>query len=175
MLKPPAGARVAIIEFEDLECPACAHSFPIVHQAAARYRISGTSIVRYDFPLRIHVWSFDAAVYARWFQDKVSLSAANDYRASVRASQQSIGGKEDLQSFTRKLATDHKVQLPFVIDPAGDLANTIRSDYALDTRLNVTQTPAIIVVTAQYYQQITGDPHDIYAAIEEAVAQTKLK
>jgi hypothetical protein len=132
-------------------------------------------IVRYDFPLRIHVWSFDAAVYARWFQDKVSLSAANDDRASVFASQQSIGVKEDLQSFTRTFATDHKVQLPFVIDPAGDLANKIRSDYALGTRLNVTQAPAIIVVTAQHYQQITCDPHDICAVIEEAIAQTKLK
>ena len=34
MLKPPAGAKVAIIEWEDLECPACAHAFPFVHQAA---------------------------------------------------------------------------------------------------------------------------------------------
>src|ERR1700710_2964330 len=59
MLKPPAGARVAIIEFEDLECPACSHAFPIVHQAIARYKIP---LVRYDFPLKMHIWSFDAAV-----------------------------------------------------------------------------------------------------------------
>ena len=25
-LKPPAGAKIAIIKFEDLECPACAHA-----------------------------------------------------------------------------------------------------------------------------------------------------
>ena len=26
MLKPPAGVKLAIIEWEDLECPACAHA-----------------------------------------------------------------------------------------------------------------------------------------------------
>ena len=39
VLKPPAGARVAIYDFEDLECPACAHAFPIVHAAVERYHI----------------------------------------------------------------------------------------------------------------------------------------
>ena len=28
-LKPPAGARVAIIEFEDMECPDCAAANPV--------------------------------------------------------------------------------------------------------------------------------------------------
>ena len=40
MLKPPAGAKVAIYEFDDLECPACAHALPIVHAGGglARFR-----------------------------------------------------------------------------------------------------------------------------------------
>jgi protein-disulfide isomerase len=29
-LKPPAGSRVAIVEFADLECPACASANPLV-------------------------------------------------------------------------------------------------------------------------------------------------
>ena len=33
-LKPPTGARVAVIVFEDLECPYCAHAYPLVWQAA---------------------------------------------------------------------------------------------------------------------------------------------
>ncbi len=47
VLKPPAGAKVAIYEFEDLECPACAHAAPIVHAAAAHYKIP---IERHDYP-----------------------------------------------------------------------------------------------------------------------------
>src|SRR5215471_5065973 len=63
MLKPPAGAKIAIFKFEDLECPACAHAYPIVHAAAERYKIP---IVRHDFPLRMHIWSRDAAITARY-------------------------------------------------------------------------------------------------------------
>src|SRR5689334_12295565 len=29
-LKPPAGARVAIVEFEDMECPDCANANPLL-------------------------------------------------------------------------------------------------------------------------------------------------
>jgi protein-disulfide isomerase len=62
-LKPPAGAKVAIVEFDDLECPSCAHAVPIIEKAAAQYKIP---VVHHDYPLtEIHVWSFDAAVTAR--------------------------------------------------------------------------------------------------------------
>jgi hypothetical protein len=37
MLRAPAGSKVAVYEFEDLECPACAHAFPIVHEAVEKY------------------------------------------------------------------------------------------------------------------------------------------
>ena len=48
MLRAPAGVPVAIYEFEDLECPACAHAFPIVHAAVEKYKIP---LIRRDFPL----------------------------------------------------------------------------------------------------------------------------
>jgi protein-disulfide isomerase len=38
-LKPPSGATVAIIEFEDLECPLCARVSPMVREAMSRYHI----------------------------------------------------------------------------------------------------------------------------------------
>src|SRR5580693_4465716 len=60
-LKPPPGARVAIIEFEDMECPDCANANPLLREAAAKYNIPW---VRHDFPLPMHPWSFQAAVNA---------------------------------------------------------------------------------------------------------------
>src|SRR5579871_4393575 len=58
MFKPPAGAKVAILEWQDLECPACAHAFPIVHAAIAHYNIP---LVERDYPLGgAHIWSLDA-------------------------------------------------------------------------------------------------------------------
>jgi protein-disulfide isomerase len=38
-LHPPAGARVAIVEFADMECPACAHANPTIREAVAKYKI----------------------------------------------------------------------------------------------------------------------------------------
>ena len=48
MIKPPAGQKVAIYEFEDLECPACARAHPMVISAVDHYKIA---FVRRDFPL----------------------------------------------------------------------------------------------------------------------------
>ena len=78
-LKPPAGAHVAIVEFEDMECPDCARANPLLKDAAAQYHIPW---VRHDFPLPFHAWSFDAAVYARWFDTK-SKKIGDEFRDAV--------------------------------------------------------------------------------------------
>jgi hypothetical protein len=84
MLVPPPGAKVAIVEWEDLECPACAHAFPFVHMAVDHYKIP---LVRYDFLIPGHIWSREGAMYARYLQDKVSPELATQYRREVFASQ----------------------------------------------------------------------------------------
>ena len=179
MLRPPAGSKVAIVVFEDLECPACAHAHPIVQQAANQYHVP---IVRYDFPLQMHVWSFDAAVFARYLQDKVNPKLADDYRSAVFAQQISIGSKDDLQGFTRKFLSQHGQSMPFVVDPTGALAAKVHADYALGERLNVTRTPTIIVVTPTRWQAVSGnDGNDAYSndvsrifpVLEGAIAQTR--
>src|SRR5580692_10518098 len=111
MLRAPAGSRVAIYEFEDLECPACARAFPIVHAAIDKYKIP---LLRHDFPLQMHIWSFDAAVNARYMQDKISPQFAEDYRRTVFANQTSIATKDDLNAFTQKFFKSHGHEMPFV-------------------------------------------------------------
>src|SRR5215472_17283875 len=66
-LKPPPGARAAIVMFEDLECPDCARAYPVVWEAAKKHNIP---VVLHDFPLQQHPWSFDAAAFARYFDTK---------------------------------------------------------------------------------------------------------
>ena len=103
-LKPPAGARVAIVEFEDLECPDCARANPLLKDAADKYHIPW---IRHDFPLPMHSWSFQAAVNARFFDTK-SQALGNEYRDSVFANQISIETPAQLQQFTRHRAhADH--------------------------------------------------------------------
>jgi len=143
-LKPPAGAKVAMIEFEDMECPDCGRANPLLKEAAAKYNIP---LVRHDFPLPFHAWSFNAAVNARWF-DTRSKKLGDEYRDEVFASQPSITSPEVLRDFTEKFARDHGVALPFAIDPQGSLAAQVKADYALGQRIGIEHTPTIWVVTA---------------------------
>jgi len=166
ILKPPAGAKVAIIEFEDLECPACSHAFPIVHSAIDHYKIP---LVRHDFPLKMHLWSFDAAVNARYIQDKISPQTAEDYRRAVFANQTAIASKEDLQNFTQKFFQSHHLTMPFVVDPTGQFTKEVQADYALGERVGLTQTPTIWVVTAKNWVQVT-DINQLYQTIDTALA-----
>ncbi len=88
ILRPPAGSNVAIIVFEDLGCPGCAKAHPLEIEAAQQYHVP---IVRYDFPIPAHVWTFSGAVCARYLQDQVSPKLADQFRSDVFASQHLIG------------------------------------------------------------------------------------
>ncbi len=168
MLKPPPGARVAIYEFEDLECPACSHAFPITRAAAEHYKIP---LMHHDFPLKMHIWSLDAAITARYMQDKISPQAAEDYRRAVFANQNSIASKEDLQNFTRHYFQTHGREMPFVVDPTGQFAREVQADYQLGERVGLTQTPTIFVVTPKHWVQVT-DVSLLYQTIDTALAET---
>ncbi len=171
-LKPPAGARVAIVEFEDMECPDCAAANPVLKDAASKYDIPW---IRYDFPLPFHPWSFQAAVYARWFDQK-SKALGNAYRDSVFANQPSIETPAALTQFTQKFAQSHGIALPFSIDPQGKLAAEVKADYALGQRIGIEHTPTIWVVTdggkAPPFIEVV-DRSKLFQIIDQALAETK--
>jgi len=174
MLKPPVGHKVAIIEFFDLECPACRNANPIIERAAAQYHVP---LVRYDFPLQMHVWSKDAAIFARYLQDRVSPDLANKYRDDVFVQQPALNSKDDLQNFTRRWMQQHGQSMPFSMDPK--FAAEVQKDYDLGLKLNVTRTPTIVVVTANKWQIVSGsesgsnDPNRVFAMVEGALRQTQ--
>jgi len=167
MLKPPAGAKVAILEWEDLECPACAHAFPIVHQAVAHYHIP---LVERDFPLNMHIWSKQAALYARYIKDKISPDLATEYRRETFASQYRISSKEDLQHFTEQFFQKAGKPMPFVVDPTGQLQREIDADFHLGEKLGINETPTIIVATNHRWIQVK-DVMQLYNAIDQLQAE----
>jgi protein-disulfide isomerase len=169
-LKPPAGARVAIIEFEDLECPDCARANPLLKEAAAKYNIPW---VRHDFPLPQHNWSFQAAVNARFFDTK-GKTLGNDYRDDVFANQPSIETPGELQQFTQKFASEHGVALPFAVDPMGRLSEAVKADYALGQRIGIEHTPTIWIVTSAAHAPPFVEVVDrsrLYQLIDQALAE----
>ncbi len=172
MLKPPAGHKVALVVFEDLGCPGCAAAHPYELKAVEQ---TGVPLVRYDFPLAAHIWTFQGAVYARYIQDKVSPELAAQYRTDVFTSQRMIASKDDLEKFTQTWLTRHGKQMPFVVDPGGVLAKKVQADYELGTKMNLQFTPTVVVVTRDKYQVVCGvkdhmNPEQILPTIQGAIA-----
>jgi protein-disulfide isomerase len=162
-LHPPAGAKVAIVEFADLECPMCAMENPVIMQAVDHYHVAW---VRHDFPLPMHNWSFQAAVNARWFDTK-SKKLGDDYRNAIFANQRSIETKSDLQDFTQKFAQQHGTAMPFVMDPQGTLKAEVQADVDLGNRMGIGETPTAFVVTAKGYKQVM-DWNKLYSMLDQA-------
>jgi protein-disulfide isomerase len=142
VLRPPKGSKVAILVFEDLQCPDCARAAPLLHEAAKKYNVP---LVQYDFPLPMHNWSFDAAVNARYFDTK-SKQIGDEYRLFIFQNQSQVT-KDNLRGMTDRFAADHKVIMPFVVDPDGSLAAKVRADFQLGQRVGIDHTPTIYVVS----------------------------
>ncbi len=172
-LRPPAGARVAIIEFADMECPNCAATNPTIKAAAEHYHIPW---IRHDFPLPYHAWSFQAAVYARWFDTK-SKDLGNEYRDYIFANQPSIETLPELTQWTQKFAQSHGIALPFAVDPQGKLAAEVNADKDLGNRIGIQHTPTIWIVTngshgAPPYIEVV-DHSKLYQIIDQALEETR--
>ena len=163
VLRPPKGAQVAIVVFEDLQCPSCGLKAPLLVQASRTYKIP---LVQHDFPLPGHNWSFEAAVLARYF-DTHSKEVGNEFRETVFAHQLEIEPKS-LRPFAEKFAAEHKISLPFVVDPDGKLAGLVRADKDLGTSLHIQHTPTIWLVSSKpgkSYVEVT-DTNQLYVMID---------
>lgn len=168
-LKPPPGAHVAIVEFADLECPRCGKENPVIKDVVAKYRVPW---VRHDFPLRQHVWSFQAAVNGRWFDTK-GKNVGDDYRDAVFANQINIENLDGLRAFTEKFAQERGIALPFAIDPQNKLSDAVKADYDLGMRLGVHQTPTAWVVTSKGDATEVSDFTQLSQMVESAQSATK--
>jgi protein-disulfide isomerase len=162
-IKPPPGAKVAIVIFEDLECPDCARANPLLEQAAKTYKIP---LMRYDYPLPQHPWAMEAALYARYFDGQSAKKPAepkpagkkaqakpadypklgDDFRDFIFAHQQEIT-KDNLRSYVERFAKEHNSAVPFVVDPQGKFAGEIAADKTLGQRMGLNHTPTIYLVT----------------------------
>jgi protein-disulfide isomerase len=163
-LRPPKGAQVAIVVFEDLQCPQCSRVAPLLAQAGRTYKIP---VVRHDFTLPMHNWSFEAAVLARYF-DTHSKELGNGFRDTVFEHQLEIN-PQNLRGFAEKFAAEHKIGLPFVVDPSGKLAGLVRADKDLGLSLHIEHTPTIWVVgnkrAGKPYVEVT-DTSQLYVLID---------
>ena len=128
--------------------------------------------LRHDYPLtEIHILSFDAAVTARYLQDRVSPATAEQFRLAIFRAQPGIANKDDLAAFTRRWFQSHGLSMPFVMDASGVCRNEVQADRTLGDRLGAHGTPCIFVVTQQSWVQVV-DVRQLYHTIDQALAQT---
>jgi protein-disulfide isomerase len=161
VLRPPKGAQVAIVIFEDLECPMCRRTAPLVEQASKTYKIP---VVRHDFPLPMHPWSYQAAVFARYF-DTHSKQLGNEFRDYVFENQLEIN-LQNLRSYAERFAAAHKVDLPFVIDPQGKLAAQVNADRDLGKAIKLDHTPTVYIVSSRKPYIEVKDNNQLYSTID---------
>src|SRR5258706_11179426 len=164
VLRPPKGAQVAIVVFEDLQCPQCRRVAPILEQASKTYKIP---LVRHDFPLPMHNWSYDAAVMARYF-DASSKALGNEFRDYIFSNQLEINPK-NLRGFAEKFASEHKVDFPFVVDPQGKYAAEVNADRDQGKAIKLEHTPTVYIVSSRHpenpYVEMK-DASQLYALID---------
>jgi protein-disulfide isomerase len=164
VLRPPKGSQVAIVVFEDLQCPMCRRTAPLVEQASKTYKIP---VVRHDFPLPMHNWSYQAAIMARYF-DTQSKSLGNEFRDYIFQNQLEIN-PQNLRSFGDKFAAEHKTGLPYIIDPNGKLAAEVNADRDLGKAINLDHTPTVYIVSSRNpnkpYVEVK-DNNQLYSTID---------
>lgn len=163
-LRPPKGADVAIVVFEDLQCPQCRRVAPILEQASKTYKIP---LVRHDFPLPMHNWSYDAAVMARYF-DSNSKALGNEFRDYIFQNQFEIN-PQNLRGYAERFASDHKVDFPFVVDPQGKFAAEVNADRDVGKAIKLDHTPTVYIVGSRNpnrpYVEMK-DANQLYALID---------
>ena len=141
VLRPPKGHRLAIMVFEDLQCPQCSSVEPLLAGAAKTYKIP---LIRHDFPIPGHNWSFDAHVMARHF-DSASPELGEEFRHWILQNQRSII-KSNLRQMADKFAAEHKTTLPMIVDPTGTFTAKVNADAAIGRTIGINQTPTIYIV-----------------------------
>jgi protein-disulfide isomerase len=141
VLKPPAGAKAAIVIFEDLQCPDCARAHPLVREVA---KSEDVPIVRHDFPLPKHDWSFKAAVLARYFDSK-SEKLGEGWRMYCYTHQEELT-PDNLMDRAQRYAQANGTALPFALDPDGKLEAKVKADFRLGQKIGIQHTPTIWVV-----------------------------
>jgi protein-disulfide isomerase len=137
----PKGADVAIVVFEDLQCPDCAKAHAGIVAAA---QATGAPLVIRDYPLARHAWAFPAAILARHFSFEAH-QAGLDFREFVFLNQDKLR-PENLRNAAEQFAAARGVPLPENVDPSGRLQELVQADLDLGRLIGLESVPLILVI-----------------------------
>ncbi|HTU43199.1 MAG TPA: thioredoxin domain-containing protein, partial [Candidatus Aquilonibacter sp.] len=139
----PKNAPVTIVEFGDLQCPACKEAQPKIEGLVASE--PNARFVFESFPLPMHNWALKGAAYADCVA-KASNEAFWKFIGTVYADQENITAENVDQKLTT-IATDSGVKGPEIAACAATpkAKADVDASIALGKEVNVTGTPTLYI------------------------------
>ena len=163
----PKGVDLAIVIFEDLQCPDCARAHPELLKASEALNVP---VVIHDFPITRHVWAFPAAILARWFTAQ-SPALGVEFRSFIFEHQRDIR-PDNLRQFGEQFAAQHQLTLPPDVDPDGKLQAQVQAGFDLGMKIKLEYVPLIFVIRRDGETSRAIEVTDL-AKLGEAVAQMR--
>ncbi|WP_342744815.1 DsbA family protein [Actinophytocola xinjiangensis] len=167
-LLSPAGGKVTVVEFLDLECEACGAAHPDVERLRAEYGDRVTFVLRY-FPVPSHQNAELAAraVEAAGQQGQLEAMYRTMFDTQPRWGDQQVSHRETFVGFARDLGLDLPAFEAALDDPA--TAERVLRDRQDGLDLGVLGTPTFFVNGIKFNQPATYD--GLRSAIDKELAQ----
>lgn len=174
--KGPATAPILVVEFGDLECPACKAAVPTVERLLKE--VPNIHFVFQQFPLvEIHHWAYKAAGFGDCIA-RQNNAAFWKFMDSAYASQEDISSHVETNSAEKKpdttyaeqklteLATQAGMNGKQIAACAADPATGLRVDHSmsLGKKLEVTGTPTLFI-NGRKIGNVGGTPYETLKAI----------
>jgi protein-disulfide isomerase len=173
VLDRPTGTNVAIVVFEDLQCPDCRAAHPLLLQAS---KTEDVPLVIKDFPIQRHEWAFPAAILAKWFEYE-SPELGLRFREFAFANQELLT-PANLRDAAEQFARLYDRTLPENIDPEGKLQSRVQNDVDLGALIGLRYVPLIFVVGqgkgAERFREVT-DPSKLGETVREFKQKAALR
>ncbi len=163
--KGPAGSRMTIVEFSDLQCPACKAAQPTIDQLLQDE--PNARFIFQNFPLQdLHPWAFKAATYAdclgRENPDAFWKFISADYANQEQVTVENVDQK--MKEFVTQAGGDANKVAACAALPS--TAARVKESIKLGNDVGVTGTPTLYV-NGRKIQSVSGMPYEMLKAIVE--------
>lgn len=157
IVRGPANAALAIVEFSDLQCPHCKDAQPVMDKLMADY--PNARIVFQQFPLEMHPWAFKAASWGQCI-GKENSAAFWKFAQSVYGEQLTIDAQNadtKLRDLAAAAGGDPAKASACVASP--ETAQEIHKSLDLGKAVGVSGTPTFFV-NGRKVMGITSIPYE---------------
>jgi protein-disulfide isomerase/uncharacterized membrane protein len=152
----PADAKLTIVEFADLCCPACQEKSPLVKDFA-RSHPNTVRIIFREFPLKVHQYGRVAATMAEYAAEKGKLW---DFVLNVMGLRRQPESINEMLDIAKSLGMDPDDMKKRLTDSSDPIFSRVTRDINDGTAMGVTSTPTFILVRDGHKLDSAG-PFDI--------------